>query len=416
MTLKTSKKIDRVVIVNDSTVARGGASALAMLTAKLLHDRGVPITYFAGDDGDACGILLDAGIDSVGLGGTGLLKSSKVGALVRGLFNVAAYKAMRQWIRKNDTPHTVYHLHGWQQILSPAIFAALRPVSNRTLLHAHDYFLICPNGGQMNYVADAVCKLRPMSIQCIMTNCDKRNYGHKVWRVCRQGIRNLTNNLSNKSVKIAIIQKGMTDAFVRAGVPQSNLISIPNPCVPFTGQRIFAENNKEFQFVGRLVVEKGIRQFLDAARLAGVPARVLGEGPLREELAEKYPEVVFEGWCSRERLSEITRSARMLVMPSLYPEPFGLVLPEAISSGIPVIVSDSALLSPDIVKFGVGFSVDPGDMTAFVNLLKKCALISNEIRAMSVKGFDEPNDFSLRPQQWATKLLATYSNLPGMIG
>lgn len=409
-----SASIDRVVIINDSTVARGGASALAMLNAKLVRERGVPVTYFSGDQGDVDGLLRADGIESFGLGDVALLKNSKTSALTRGLFNLKAYRAMRDWIRANDTSRTVYHLHGWQQILSPAIFTALRPVARRTLLHAHDYFLVCPNGGQMNYATNSACALRPMSFRCVSTNCDKRNFGHKIWRVGRQGIRNLMNDLAGSDVRIALIQRGMTDVFTHAGVPASNLLNIPNPCVPFSIDRIEAEVNREFQFVGRVVAEKGVEQFLAAARLAGVPVRVMGEGALREPLALKYPEAIFEGWCSRDRVSELARNARMLVMPSLYPEPFGLVIPEAVSSGIPVILSASALLAAEVVENRVGLTMNPDDIGAFAQVLSNCAADNNLIEAMSMRGFHEPNAMSMRPEQWVSELLATYGQLSGI--
>ena len=414
MNIDHLSRIDRIVIVNDSTIARGGASALAMLSARLLRQRGVPVTYFAGDGGDVDGALHADGVHSFGLGDPALMKGSKASAMTRGLFNLKAYRALREWIRCNDTARTVYHVHGWQQILSPAVFAALKPVRDRTLLHAHDYFLVCPNGGQMNYATDSVCRLRPMSVRCIATNCDKRNFGHKIWRVGRQAIRNSFNDLGAADVRVALIQEGMSEAFERAGVPASNLVNIPNPCVPFSDVRVEAERNTEFQFIGRVVEEKGIELLLCAARVAKVPVRVLGEGPLKERLAIEYPEVVFEGWCDRERLSELIRKARMLVMPSVYPEPFGLVIPEAVSSGVPVIVSESALLSKAVVDGRLGFAVDPKSSDEFSRLLSACMSDDTMIEDMSRRGFDEPNPMSMRPDRWTSELLENYARLAGM--
>ena len=384
---------------------------LALAGAKLVREHGVPVTFFAGDDGDVDGSLRALSIESIGLGGNSLLKSSKAAAVTRGLFNVGAYVAMRDWIRLNDTPRTVYHLHGWQQILSPSIFTALKSVAGRTLLHAHDYFLICPNGGQMNYVTNAACSLRPMSLTCMSTNCDKRNFGQKIWRVGRQAIRNFMNDLTESDVKIALIQQGMAAAFARCGVPASNLLIIPNPCDPFSRHRVIAEHNQEFQYVGRLVAEKGIDAFLAAARQAKVPARVMGDGPLRDMLVAQYPEVIFEGWCSREDLSRLVQTARMLVMPSMYPEPYGLVIPEAISSGIPVILSESALLAAEVTQNRLGVAVNPSHFSSFVEILETFASDDKAIEEMSKRGFEESNDMSMRPEQWGSKLLMTYCAL-----
>ena len=402
---------DRVVVINDSTMARGGAAALALLNARLVRERGIPVTYFAGNAGDADGSLQACGIDCVSLNGRALLEGRALESTATGLFNVRAYRAMRDWIRQNDTPATVYHLHGWQQILSPSIFLALRPVVRRTLMHAHDYFLVCPNGGQMNYVTNEPCPLRPMSARCIVTDCDKRNRWHKAWRVLRQGMRNSLNDLAAPGVRLAVIQQGMSGVFARAGVPAANLLNIPNPCSPFSQTRIEAEKNFEFHFVGRLVAEKGIENFLLAARSAEVSVRVIGDGPLRETLAAGYPEVVFEGWCDRTRLAELSQGARMLVMPSLYPEPFGLVIPEAVASGLPVLISDSALLAGDVVGRRLGLAVDPGDRSAFVDVLRACASDDAAIEDMSRRGFDEESGMSLRPGQWVRELLGVYGTL-----
>ncbi|MGO7209469.1 glycosyltransferase family 1 protein, partial [Rhizobium ruizarguesonis] len=43
-------RIDRVVIIDDYSVARGGATALAVLSAKLFRGLDIPVTYICGDD------------------------------------------------------------------------------------------------------------------------------------------------------------------------------------------------------------------------------------------------------------------------------------------------------------------------------------------------------------------------------
>lgn len=403
--------VERVVVINDSTVARGGATALALLGARLIRARGPAVTYFAGDGGDGDGSLQTAGIDLIALGEQALSQRSVASALTAGIFNVTAYQRLRDWVGRCDTPHTVYHVHGWHQILSPSIFMALKPVAARTLLHAHDYFLVCPNGSLMNYMTDRVCTLTPMSRQCLGTDCDKRHYSHKLWRVGRQMMRSALFDISRAPVEVALIQQGMAEAFTRSGIPASRLRVIPNPSVPFSQTRVGAEHNQLFYFIGRLVPEKGIDELLAAARLAKVAVRVIGDGPLREALAQRYPEFLFEAWRSREELCDLVQDARMLVMPSLYPEPFGLVVAEAVASGLPVILADSALLAGEVVAQQLGRTIDPRDVTEFAALLSECAADDAAVLAMSERGFAGDQSISLRPTQWAAALHETYSAL-----
>ena len=60
------------------------------------------------------------------------------------------------------------------------------------------------------------------------------------------------------------------------------------------------------------------------------------ERGFREALARQYPEVAFLGWRSREEMADLVGDARLLAMPSRYPEPFGLVALEAMAAGLPV--------------------------------------------------------------------------------
>jgi glycosyltransferase involved in cell wall biosynthesis len=85
--------------------------------------------------------------------------------------------------------------------------------------------------------------------------------------------------------------------------------------------------------VGRVSPEKNLTAFLDA----GVPGSkvVVGDGPALEELRRRYPDAVFLGALSGEALAAAYRSADCFVFPSLT-DTFGLVVIEALASGLPV--------------------------------------------------------------------------------
>ena len=74
---------DRIVVISDFSSVQGGASKLAVTHAELMVARGIPVTFFCGDDGGA----LPEGISSVALSGHRLLEASKVSAALNGLWN-----------------------------------------------------------------------------------------------------------------------------------------------------------------------------------------------------------------------------------------------------------------------------------------------------------------------------------------
>jgi len=85
--------------------------------------------------------------------------------------------------------------------------------------------------------------------------------------------------------------------------------------------------------VGRVAVEKNIEAFI-ALDLPGTKV-VVGDGPQREELAAKYPKVVFAGARFGEDLAAHYACADVFVFPSLT-DTFGLVILEAWGAGLPV--------------------------------------------------------------------------------
>ena len=87
-----------------------------------------------------------------------------------------------------------------------------------------------------------------------------------------------------------------------------------------------------FMYVGRVAIEKNIGAFL-ALDLPGTKV-VVGDGPQREALERRFPSVVFTGAKMGEELAAHFRSADAFVFPSRT-DTFGLVLLEAMASGIP---------------------------------------------------------------------------------
>ena len=88
-----------------------------------------------------------------------------------------------------------------------------------------------------------------------------------------------------------------------------------------------------FLCVGRVAVEKNLEAFLELD-LPGTKL-IVGDGPARATLECQYPQAVFLGARQGEELAEIYAGADVFVFPSRT-DTFGLVLLEALASGVPV--------------------------------------------------------------------------------
>lgn len=124
----------------------------------------------------------------------------------------------------------------------------------------------------------------------------------------------------------------------------------------------FNQNGKKvILFVGRLAEKKGVQYLIEAMENIDAKLVIVGKGPLEDALkkqAEKYKEkILFMGPKTHEELKIIYASADLFVAPSVTAkdgdvEGFGLVILEAMASGLPVVASKSGGIV-DLIEDGV---------------------------------------------------------------
>ena len=405
MTGVPSSRVRKVVILNDRSEALGGATSLALLSARLLHAAGLKVVYVTGDSGNRCD--LPDGVKVIPLGGRPLLEQP-FGRRVRdGFDNEAAFRLVSDVIAAEDSPSTVYHLHGWAQTLSPAVFRALTPVDGRLVVSAHDFSLVCPNGSYFNFQTEQVCSLTPLSAACLATHCDKRKRAEKAFRVLRILRRRQVFPLTQTKALVAMIHPAMADWIVRAGADRSRLRVLRNPVTPFRRQRVAAEQNSDVFFIGRLQPEKGAMLAAEAAQAVGRRLRVIGDGPERDALTQRFPNVVLEGWRSHAEIAEFINEARALIMPSRLPEPFGLVALEALQSGIPLIAFSDSFVAREASGVGAAFLAQARTPAALETAVRQ--LDSDPVvRRASLAAHDQCRDFASTPESWRDAMIALY--------
>ena len=377
---------DRVVILNDISTVRGGASFLVTTLARSLRARGLAVTFIAGDDGNPD--LETAGIEVVPLGGRALIHSPGA-SMLRGLYNRSVRRQVADWIARNDTPGTVYHLHNWSNILTPAVLDALAPVAHRSAIHAHDFFLACPNGAFLDYPRAAVCQRRPLSAACLATQCDKRSYSHKLWRSARQAL--LWNRLAPflPQARFVLINEAMRPWIERAIRP-AHALAIGNPVAPFADAVPAPERNRRIVQIGQVQRLKGVFELAEAGRRLGLVIDFIGTGDSLEEVRQLYPEHAWHGWMPREAIGRFLHGARAAVVATQSPEPFCLAAFECVATGLPLVVSESILPARQLAAAGAAMTFRAGDAGALAaaldRILRDDALVARLARAAREKG------------------------------
>ncbi len=240
----------------------------------------------------------------------------------------------------------------------------------------HGYFGTCVSGLKTRRYPSAQPCARSFSPACLAL------YGP-----CRCGRLSLTHmvrgytwaerqrSLFTKYAAVGVPSGHMRAEYERNGVPTSQLEVLPlfatvAPSQRVTSQSIDSSSERtQVLFVGRMTTLKGGDVLVRAAALVervigrSVPLTMIGDGPQRSEWMELARalgvDATFLGWLSPSERDAVLSQASLLVVPSVWPEPFGLVGLEAASFGVPAVAFDSGGVRDWLRHGESGLLVDP---------------------------------------------------------
>lgn len=255
-----------------------------------------------------------------------------------------------------------------------------RSYSVARMIHDHD--LVCLRKHKYLPLSGRLCE-RAAGSGCYLRLCfiQRAQPGATVpIRLRSLGAQHREMN-ANRAVRRYIVgSRWMQGQLEKNGFPAARIDVIhPIPRALESVRPIPASGNTEILYVGQVVRGKGVDLLLRAlARLSGGwNATVVGDGnhlsACRQLAAELgiAERVRFTGLVDHERLEAFYSAARFTVMPSRWPEPFGMVGPEAMARGRPVVAFATGGI-PDWLDDGVsGLLVPPGDVARFASAMQR---------------------------------------------
>jgi glycosyltransferase involved in cell wall biosynthesis len=269
-----------------------------------------------------------------------------------------------------DFKPDLVHIHNTFAMVSPSVYEACQDEDVPVVQTLHNYRLVCP--GATLYRDDAPCE------ECV-THSLLRSVQHACYRDSRlmsgaialmlktHRLRQTWNRRIDAYIALSSFAK---DKFVQAGLPEEKISVKPNFVEPDPGER--AHPGDYALYVGRLLSEKGVLTLLEAwGRLQFIPLIIAGDGPLRQHLEAEVEKrglrcIHFAGDLRRDQVYEAMKKARFLVVPSIWHEPFGLVIAEAFACGTPVLGASAGAIDSMLEDRVTGLRFAPGDADALV--------------------------------------------------
>lgn len=326
------KKLNNIVIINDFNYTQGGASKVAIDTANLLAKNDYNVYFFSCSKTKSS--ELDSRVKDIYTGqGESLTNKNKIRGFFYNIYNKKAKKMLKNLLKDLDPKETIIHVHGWTKSLSSSVFKCIYKMNYKMVLTLHDYFVACPNGGFYNYKKEKICNYSPLSLKCIVCNCDSRNYFFKIYRIFRQFVQNKIVRVSKKTKNVITISK-LNENVLRQYLPNANFTRIYNPIDYPVNMNNDLHSKEYYLYVGRVDKEKGVDDFCKCITELNLKGIVVGSGSELDSLSKQYPQIDFVGWKSKEEIIKYLDKSKAFVFPSKWYETAGLTILEAQYRGV----------------------------------------------------------------------------------
>jgi glycosyltransferase involved in cell wall biosynthesis len=302
----------------------------------------------------------------------------------------------------------VVHLH---QVDRPDVVQAMR-ASAPVVISAHVYSA-CTSG--VYYFKPGQECTRAHGPGCVF-NLLARGCAHT------RNLKPLPARYRNASRRVAALERAdlvvsystAVDRHLAAnGLTQRRIV--PFPATIASKQGSGHDARRRVVFAGRIVSQKGVAVLIRAAREVDGEFVICGDGRQLSEMRKLARDigvqdrVSFRGWLSSEDLAQEFANASIVAVPSLWPEPFGLVGIEALAAGRPVVASATGGIE-DWLDDGIsGICVRPGSVDELARALNELLANPDRQRAMGTAGREAVNE-RFSPERHVTAMLSAYAS------
>jgi len=321
----------------------------------------------------------------------------KIMAFFSGFYNPLATWQVKKLIQ--DTRPDLVQIQNLYPLISPSVLRPIKRAGIPIVMRCPNYRLFCPTGLHLDRKGRLCerCTGQGRELNCIGKNCEKsliksiayalRGFAaRKYWRM-------------HKLVDVFIVQtEFQRQKFILNGIPAHKLGIVHGLSPAIQGTKA-AEIGDLVTFVGRASPEKGILEFLHAARaLPKIPFAVAGRLP--EELShlkrDSPKNVEWLGFLGAKALDETYRRTRIITAPGKWYEGFPNVITRAMQHGKPVITSNLGAMASIVDHGENGWLVEPGNarkLAQAINLLYwdplRCKDLGNNGREKAAEHYSQ---------------------------
>lgn len=256
----------------------------------------------------------------------------------------------------------VAHLHNIYHQMTPSIINVLKKSGVKVALTLHDYKIICPVYSMIN--RNSICNKCEGKVfwKATANRCQEESL-FKSFLLSAEGYWHKWAKSYDQIDMFLAPSQFMADIVGKYRV-KPNKIRLLHNGIDVNLYDYSGEDNDYAVYFGRLSKEKGIEALLRVHHNLSnkFPLKIIGTGPLMEELKGKYRGVEFTGYKTGDELRELVRRASFVVVPSECYENCSMSVLEAMAYGKPIIGSRIGGIPEQIEDGKTGFLFEMGNV------------------------------------------------------
>lgn len=396
----------RILQVNKYHHNKGGADKYYLNLSKLLEERGHDLAYFSMQHPDNIESNWSKYfVSNIEFNNGNLFDKFK--SPFRIFYSQEAKRKFEKLII--DFKPEIIHLHNIYHQISPSILHVSKKYKIPTIIHLHDYKLICPN--YQLFVNNNVCEDCKVYkyYNCFIKKCHKNSYSKSALVAFEMYFHHRLLNIYRKNIDYLISPSNfLRNKFIDFAWDENKITTIYNPFDSNLIKNSKIKSEDYLLYFGRLSREKGIDIIIKALKNTKILLNIVGKGEYENELknlaSKLNVRVNFLGYKEKQELSEIIQKAKAVIIPSIWYENMPLNMLEALSLEKIVIASNIGGM-PEIIKDKQNsFLFEPGS----VNSLKETILNLNNYNLKEIEKKAGLSVLNLSPANNIDQVLSVY--------
>ena len=272
----------------------------------------------------------------------------------------------------------IAHCHNIYHQLSPSILPVLQKRGVPVVMTLHDFHLVSPAYNLYAHRGRCAHAKGSKFFRVVKYRCVKNSYAASALCAFELWLHRKLKVYERNIDCFIAPSRFMAETIREWGFTPKRMEIIPNFVPPGTPRQF--PTAPRVLYAGRLSAEKGIGILLDTiSQLPDIQFAIAGIGPMEQEVkvfAERHKNVRLLGFVAPEKMPEIFAECSLLIIPSLAPEVFPMVILEASANGRPVIASNTGGILEMIQNNQNGVLVEPGNAEVCAYAIKN--LISDQ--------------------------------------